>query len=175
MTSQMITYVQKKYWVWKAFQGTHTYTHNTLESLHIYYMGNKSNYLIIIHHLRSFENYAFVVDTHNDVHISSFHFVHREELAMKIGLTEARIQVSFFSILLWAPYHTMYITIVYNTLTLVLHQSMLCTMGHFWSKRIKMLAPIFGSFWNDRNLAHSFWFLMTQWLTVQYLSCLTEN
>ena len=152
-----------------------THTHNTLESLHIYYMGNKSNYLIIIHHLRSFENYAFVVDTHNDVHISSFHFVHREELAMKIGLTEARIQVSFFSILLWAPYHTMYITIVYNTLTLVLHQSMLCTMGHFWSKRIKMLAPIFGSFWNDRNLAHSFWFLMTQWLTVQYLSCLTEN
>ena len=81
----------------------------------------------------------------------------------------------FFSILLWAPYHTMYITIVYNTLTLVLHQSMLCTMGHFRSKKIKMLAPIFGSFWNDRNLAHSFWFLMTQWLTVQYLSCLTDN
>ena len=56
MTSQMITYVQKKILGVKSIP-RHT-VHNT------FIMGNKSNYLIIIHHLRSFENYAFVNDVH---------------------------------------------------------------------------------------------------------------
>ena len=71
----------------------------------------------------------------------------------------------------YIPYHTTYISVQYIDTG---PAPKYYVLWDIYNQKDKNAAPIFSSFWNDKILAH-FWFQLTQWSTVQYLSCLTDN